>query len=135
MLYSYGRAPHWFWIPMGCRIYLVSSTFFRLWLQSSSYQIKTLLVLLCPVFRYLAATQYISVFKYTVDLSSFTHFFIHAFTHALRTSKWIWRIFLKKLRISIKWRYFSKFIKQQPSVKDNEQSSHSLTVQSTMHHV
>ena len=42
------------------------------------------------------------------------YFFIHAFTQALRTFKWIPRIFLKKHRISIKWRYFSKFTKKQP---------------------
>ena len=77
------------------------------------------------------------------DLPSFTHlprdfhayFFIHAFMHALRTSKWISCIFLKKHRISIKWKYLSKFIKQQPSVSDDEQRGHSVTVQSAMHHV
>ena len=51
-------------------------------------------------------------------------FFIHTFTHTLKTSKWISRIFLKNHRIFIKWRYFSKFIKQEPSVSNNEQSSH-----------
>ena len=38
--------------------------------------------------------------------------------------------FRKKHRMSMKWWYFPKFIEQQPSVSNNKQSSHSLTVQS-----
>ena len=65
MLYSYEELPIGFgFLARGCRIYLVS-TFFRLWLQSISYQKnKKILVQFYPVFKSLAATQYISMFKY-----------------------------------------------------------------------
>ena len=72
MLYSYEELPIGFgFLARGCRIYLVS-TFFKLWLKSISYQKnKKILVQFYPVFKNLAATQYISMFKYIASYMSF----------------------------------------------------------------